>query len=61
VTTFVQLKDRKGADVYVNPDRVLFVESHANETQPYSFIHFEGHELAVKGDIATVVKALGSS
>jgi hypothetical protein len=59
VTTFVQLKNRQGDDIYVNPDRVLYVETHANEKEPYSFIHFEGLELAVKGDIASVLKALG--
>jgi hypothetical protein len=60
MTKLIKLTARNGSDVYVNPDRVLFVESHANEPGS-SFIYFaEEFELAVKQDLAAVVSALTS-
>ena len=49
LTTLIKFKDRGGVDVYVNPDHVLYVTTHANEPGT-SFIYFvaDVQELAVK-------------
>jgi hypothetical protein len=65
MATFVKLTTPDGKDVYVNPDHVLYVRAHS-DGGGFSTLYLTSPTkdkstiLELKGDVATVVKALES-
>jgi hypothetical protein len=58
MSQLVKLSDPSGADVYVNPDLVLYVRANRTHEGASSIFYAKDHLIEVKEGLAAVVTAL---